>query len=50
MSLCHSYDKHKQTIGPKPGTSWSQVEHSTNEPMPSKEGMIREFGSFYKGN
>ena len=32
-----SHDKHKQVnkpaIGLKPGTSWSQIEHSTTEPM-----------------
>ena len=61
MPLYHSHDKHKQTnkqiskhtnreaIGLKPGTTWSQVEHSTTEPM-GKEGLIHEFGSFHKGN
>ena len=48
MSLYHSYDKHKQlnkqTIGFKSGTSWSQVEHSTTEPM-GKEGMVHKFDS-----
>ena len=39
----------KQAIGLKPGTTWSQVEHSTNVAM-SKEGMTHEFGSFHKGN
>ena len=32
----------KQAMGLKPGTSWSQVEHSTTEAM-GKEGIIHEF-------
>ena len=36
-------------MGPKPGTTWSQVEHSTNASM-GKEEMIHEFSSFHKGN
>ena len=39
----------KQAIGLKPGTSWSQVEHSTTAAM-GKEWMIQEFSSFHKGN
>ena len=49
MSLYHSCENHKQAIGLKPGTTWSQVEHSTNPAM-GKEGMIHEFSSFHKGN
>ena len=39
----------KQAIGLKPGTTWSQVEHSTTAAM-GKEGMIHELSSFHKGN
>ena len=39
----------KQAIGLKPGTSWSQVEHSTTEAM-GKEVMIHKFNSFHIGN
>ena len=36
-------------LGLKPGTSCSQVEHFTTEPM-AKDGMIQEFGSFHIDN
>ena len=61
MSLYPFNDKHKQTnkqtnklvnkqtIGLKPGTYWSQVEHYTTEPM-GEEGMIHMFDSFHIGN
>ena len=32
-------------IGLKPGTTWSQVEHSTTAAM-GKEGVIHKFSSF----
>ena len=39
----------KQAKGPKPGTTWSQVEHPTNAAM-GKEEMIHKLSSFHKGN
>ena len=39
-------ETNNQAIALKTGASWSQVEHSTTEPM-GEEGMIHEFDSFH---
>ena len=41
--------KKKKAMGLKPATTWSQVEPSPTAAM-GKEGIIREFSFFHKGN